>query len=253
MPHPWPASMLVPAVVLAVAAGLAGSVLGARMSQSLAMPGSERAALPAIAPRAVALAGALALVALFLPLPRTGGDGTRATIVPTPAGDGRANVAVTLDPPSAARGSQWFEVLSWQGRTPGQLRQLTALREVGRGRYLTERPVPVSGNWKTMLRLAKGTHLMALPVYLPPSPQAKRAGVPARPRSGPMQADTFILQREARGGPAWLTTSAYAVLGVVVAVWLGLLAWALGLAEPRRHPRQRATVASTWPPPVAPA
>src|SRR4051794_16061549 len=253
MAHPWPASMLVPAVVLAVAAGLAGSVLGARMSQSLAMPGSERAALPAIAPRAVALAGALALVALFFPLPRTGGDGTRATIVPTPAGDGRANVAVTLDPPRAARGSQCFEVLSWQGRTPGRLRQLTALREIGPGRYLTERRVPVSGNWKTMLRLAKGTHLMALPVYLPPSPQAKRAGVPARPRSGAMQADTFILQREARGGPAWLTTSAYAVLGVVVAVWLGLLAWALGLAEPRREPRQRATVASTWPPPVAPA
>ena len=253
MPHPWPASMLVPAVVLALAAAVAGSVLGARMSQSLAMPGSERAALPAIAPRAVALAAALALVALFFPLPRTGGDGTRAAIVPTPAGDGRVNVAVTLDPPSAAHGNQWFEILSWQGRTPGQLRQLTALREVGPGRYVTERPVPVSGNWKTMLRLAKGTHLMALPVYLPPSPQAHRAGVPARPRSGAMQADTFILQREARGGPAWLTTTAYAILGVVVAVWLGLLAWALGLAEPRRQLRQRATVASTWPPPVAPA
>ena len=68
-----------------------------------------------------------------------------------------------------------------------------------------------------------------------------------------MRADTFILQREARGGPAWLTTTAYAVLGIVVAVWMGLLAWALGLAEPRRHPRQRATVASTWQPPVAPA
>jgi hypothetical protein len=253
MPHPWPVSMLVPAVVLALAAALAGSVLGARMSQSLAMPDSERAALPAIAPRAVALAAALALVALFFPLPRTGGDGTRAAIVPTPARDGRVNVAVTLDPPRAARGNQWFEILSWQGRTPGRLRQLTALREVGPGRYVTERPVPVSGNWKTMLRLAKGPHLMALPVYLPPSPQAHRAGVPARPRSGAMQADTFILQREARGGPAWLTTTAYAILGVVVAVWLGLLAWALGLAEPRRQPRQRATVASTWQPPVAPA
>ena len=253
MAHPWPASMLVPSIVLALAAGLAGSVLGARMSQSLAMPDSERASLPAIAPRAVALAAAAALVALFFPLPRTGGDGTRAALVPTPAGDGRVNVAVTLDPPSAARDSQWFEILSWQGRTPGQLRQLTALRQVGPGRYVTDRPVPVSGNWKTMLRLAKGTHLMGLPVYLPPSPQANRAGVPARPRSGAMQADTFILQREARGGPAWLTTTAYAVLGVVVAVWLGLLAWALGLAEPRRQPRQRATVASTWQPPVAPA
>ena len=72
-------------------------------------------------------------MALFFPLPRTGGDGTRAAIVPTPAGDGRVNLAVKLDPPDAARGNQWFEVLSWQGRTPGQLRQLTALREVGAG------------------------------------------------------------------------------------------------------------------------
>jgi len=253
MPHPWPASMLVPAVILALAAAVAGSILGARMSQSLAMPDSERAGLPPIASRAVALAAALALVALFFPLPRTGGDGTRAAIVPTPAGDGRVNLAVRLDPADASDGNQWFEVLSWQGRTPGELRQLTGLREVGPGRYVTERPVPVTGNWKTMLRLAKGTHLMALPVYLPPSPQADRAGVPVRPRAGLMQADTFILQREARGGPAWLTTTAYAVLGIVVAVWLGLLAWALGLAEPRRHARQRATVASTWQPPVAPA
>jgi hypothetical protein len=253
MPHPWPASMLAQAVILSLAAALAGSVLGARVSQSLAMPESERAALPAIAPRAVALAAVVALVALFVPLPRTGGDGTRAAIVPTPAGDGRVDLAVKLDPPSAARDNQWFEVLSWQGRTPGELRQLTALRRVGPGRYVTERAVPVSGNWKTMLRLAKGTHLMALPVYLPPSPQADRAGIPVGPRSGAMQADTFILQREARGGPAWLTTTAYAVLAVVVAVWLGLLAWALGLAEPGRQPRRRATVASTWQPPVAPA
>ena len=253
MPNPWPASMLAQAAVLALAAALAGSVLGARMSQSLAMPESERAALPAVAPRAVALAAVVALVALFVPLPRSGGDGTRAAIVPTPAGHGRVSLAVRLDPPGAARSNQWFQVLSWQGRTPGQLRQLTALREVGPGRYVTERSVPVGGNWKTMLRLAKGTHLMALPVYLPPSPQSDRAGVPVAPRSGPMASDTFILQREARGGPKWLTTTAYAVLGVVVAVWLGLLAWALGLAEPRRQPLQHATVASTWQPPVAPA
>ena len=73
-------------MILALAAGLAGSVLGARMSQSLAMPESERAALPAIAPRAVVLARAVALAALFVPLPRSGGDGTRAAIVPTRAG-----------------------------------------------------------------------------------------------------------------------------------------------------------------------
>ncbi len=253
MPHPWPASLLPHAAILALLAALAGSVLGARMSQSLAEPGSERATLAPIPARVVALAAAVALVTLFFPLPRTGGDGTRAAIVPTPAGNGQANLTVRLEPAGAAKGNQWFEVLSWQGRTPGHLRQVTKLRKVARGRYVTARPVPVTGNWKTMVRLAKGTHLMALPVYLPPSPQANRPGVPVAARSGPMTADTFILQREARGGPRWLTTTAYAVLVVIVAIWLGLLTWALGLAEPRDRTRRRATVPSTWPPPVAPA
>jgi hypothetical protein len=253
MPHPWPTSMLPQAAILALAAALAGSVLGARMSQSLAEPGSARAALPAMPARAVALAAVVALVALFVPLPRAGGDGTRAAIIPTPAGHGQANLAVRLDPADAAKGNQWFEVLSWQGKTPGHLRQLTKLRQIAPGSYVTDRPVPVTGNWKTMVRLAKGTHIMALPVYLPASPQGNRPGVPVAARSGPMTADTFILQREARGGPAWLTTTACAVLAVIVAIWLALLTWALGLAEPRDRERSRATVPSTWPPPVAPA
>jgi hypothetical protein len=253
MAHPWPASLLPQAPILALAAALAGSVLGARMSQSLAEPGSERAELPAMPGRAIVVAAVVALVALFAPLPRTGGDGTRAAIVPTPAGHGQANVAVALDPPNAAKGNQWFEVLSWQGRTPGHLRQLTKLREVGPGRYVTERPVPVTGNWKTMVRLAKGTHIMGLPIYMPASPQGHRPGVAVAKRSGPMAADTYILQREARGGPSWLTTTAYAILAVIVAIWLGLLTWALGLAEPRERGRSRATVRQTWQPPVAPA
>jgi hypothetical protein len=253
MAHPWPASLLPAAPLLALAAAVAGSVLGARIAQSLAMPGSERAGLPAIAGRTVAIAGALALVALFAPLPRTGGDGTRAAVVPTPAGQGQVNVAVRLEPADAARGNQWFEVLSWQGRTPGRTRQITKLHEVGPGRFVTSQPVPVGGNWKTMVRLAKGSHLMALPVYLPPSPQSGRPGVPVRARSGPMLADTFLLQREARGGAEWLTSTAYGVLAAIVAVWLGLLTWALRLAEPRGSARARATVASQRPPPVAPA
>jgi hypothetical protein len=253
MAHPWPASLLPGAPMLAIAAAVAGSVLGARIGQSLAMPGSARAALPAIPGRSVVVAGVVALVALFAPLPRTGGDGTRATIVPMPAGRGQVDVALRLGPADAARGNQWFEVVSWQGRTPGRTRQLTRLHEVGPGRYVTSRPVPVGGNWKTMVRLAKGSHLMALPVYLPPSPQSGRAGVPVAARSGPMLADTFLLQREARGGPGWLTSTAYGVLAAIVVVWLGLLTWALGLAEPRDRARARATVASQWPPPVAPA
>jgi hypothetical protein len=246
--------MLPAAAPLALVAGVAAAVLGARISQSLALEGSERAGLAPIPAPAVALAGAAVLVALAIPLPRTGGDGTRAAIVPRPAGPGAVRLSVTLHPPRAAHGAQWFEVLSWQGRTPGRTRQIAHLRRIGPGRFAAERPVPVGGTWKSMVRLARGSHLMGMPVSLPPSPPAGRPAVPAAPRSGALTADTFLLQREATGGPGWLRAAAYAVVAAVVAVWLALVAWALGLAEPARAAREdrSASLRPPWPPPAAP-
>jgi hypothetical protein len=172
--------------------------------------------------------------------------------VPRPAGPGAVDLAVTLDPPHASRGAEWFEVLSWQGRTPGRTRQIAHFRAGGPGRFAADRPIPVGGNWKSMVRLARGSHLMGAPVYLPPSPQAGRPGVPVGARSGAMTSDTFLLQREATGGPGWLEAVAYAVLAAVVAIWLALVAWALGLAEPRGAVRHRARLRRAWPPPAAP-
>ena len=117
-----------------------------------------------------------AIRALFLPLhvqlriARAGGDGTRATMVPTvPAGDGNVNLAVTLDPPRAAQNSEWFEVLSWQGRE--RLRTPSCARSAPAASSPTE-PVPVDGNWNTLLRLAHGPHLMAMSVRQHPVPQS---------------------------------------------------------------------------------
>src|SRR4051794_24915936 len=78
MAHPWLGSMVGAALPLALLAGVAGAILGARISQSLALEGSERASLEAIPVAAVATAGAAVLVALAIPLPRTGGGGPRA-------------------------------------------------------------------------------------------------------------------------------------------------------------------------------
>jgi hypothetical protein len=119
MAHPWPASLLAAAPPLALVAGVAGAILGARISQSLALAGSERAHLAPMPGAAVAAAAVAVVAVLAVPLPRTGGDGTRAAIVPRAAGLGRVRLAATLDPPRAARGAQWFEVVSWRGRTPG--------------------------------------------------------------------------------------------------------------------------------------
>ena len=239
MAHPWTASLLPEALVLALAAGIGGAVLGARMAQALAAPGEERAGLAPLPMPAVAIAAAAVVAALVVPLPRTGGDGTSASVVPSPAGAGKVHLAVTLEPPEAARGAAWFEVVSWQGH---DRRRLTPLRALGAGRFETMSPVPAEGNWKSLLRLAHGSHLMALPVFLPPSPQSGRAGVPVAARSQELTSDTFQLQREATGGPAWLTTLAYALLAGMAGLWLGITAWGLraGEADPRRRTRPRA-------------
>ena len=97
-------------------------------------------------------------------------------------------------------------------RTPGRTRQIAHFTPTGGGRFVADRPIPVGGSWKSMVRLAKGSHLMGMPVYLPPSPQAARAGVPVGARSGFLGSDTFLRQREATGGPGWLEAVAYADL-----------------------------------------
>jgi hypothetical protein len=249
MPHPWPASLLPEALVLAVVAGVGGALVGARISQALTMPAGAAYDEPSVdsvsvtrpqptlaAPwgRLPALAtsagGLLVLVALALPLPRTGGDGTVARVVPTPAGPGKVNVDVDLRPAHSTDGSQWFEVLSWQGRERGT-RRIVRFTALGDGRYRTQEPVPVGGNWKTFVRLARGSHLMGVPVWMPPAPEADRPGVPVHARTMAMASETFLLQREARGGPAWMETTAYALLAAIVALWVALVAWALRAAE----------------------
>jgi hypothetical protein len=252
MPHPWPASMLVAAVVLAIVAALAASaVLGARLSQSPPCR-APSAALPGLPRAAVAVAGVAALVALFVPLPRTGGDGTRAAIAPTPPAAGRRTSPCASTRPMRAR----QPVVSRSSRGRAGRRPDAPVDAVATGRRWAlrdPRPVPVTGNWKSMVRRAMrpapdGHRRLPAPGAAVRARRLRCARGRARCRPTPS-----LLQREATGGPRWLTTTAYAVLGVVVAVWLGLLAWALGLAEPRRQARQRATVASTWQPPVAPA
>jgi hypothetical protein len=249
MPHPWPASLMPEALVLALIAGIGGALLGARIAQALAVDeAAPLRPLPALAPIA---GGLLVLVALAVPLPRSGGDGTRARLIPAPAGPGAVHLDVVLDRPGAARDAQWFEVLAWQGRDRGT-RRIIDLRPLGHGRFRAAEPVPVGGNWKTFVRLARGSHLMGAAVWMPPSPEADRPGIPVRAREGALVSETFLLQREARGGPAWLELTAYLLLAAIVAVWVALVAWALRAAERGGGPGGRGpsggTVAARWRP-----
>jgi hypothetical protein len=142
-----------------------------------------------------------------------------------------ARVTVKVTPGTAAEHARWFEVLSWQG---GSLIR-TPLRQAGPGTYESVRPVPVSDSWKTLVRLHRGTEMVAVPVFMPADLAIGAEPIPAADRTVPFRRDTKFLLRETRPGPTWPALLVYITVAGIAAVWVALL----GLAAarlPRREP-----------------
>ena len=113
-------------------------------------------------------------------------------------------------------------MVSWQGG--GRVR--AALNEVGPGRYVASRPLPIIGSWKTMVGLQRADQVMAAPIYLPADPRIGASAVPALPeRRVAFARNTDVLLREAHGGPAWPAVVAYSGLALILALWIGLWAF----------------------------
>jgi hypothetical protein len=230
MPLPWPSSMLGPVAIFAPLAGLAGGVIGAFIGGALRGgelggpvlgPGGRRWALP--------LAAAAAIACIAYPLPMNAGAPASVTAsLTTLSGHGATrDVAATfrLRPASTAEGSEWVQVIDWQG---GGL-VVDRLRRVAPGVYRTTRPIPVGGKWKAILRVSNGRSLRGVPIYLPADPGIPARGIPASAHfTRPFQREKRILQREAIGGPAGLDTVAYLLLVAIVGGWFAALVWGMG-------------------------
>ena len=221
--QPWRPALLPDAVLLCLLAATGAAVLGAAFAGSVAR---DQRGMPAAA---VAGAGLALVVALALPLPRDVGDVTAALRV-TPAGDGQADVEVSLDPTDAATDARWFQVMSWQG---GGL-VLREMEELAPGRYRADGPVPVSGRGKALVRLHRGGELMAVPVYLPADPAIGEREVPAADRTVAFADERDLLLREANPGEPWLSWVIYALLAGVAVTWIwAFVATARAVAKPR--------------------
>jgi hypothetical protein len=98
---------------------------------------------------------------------------------------------------------------------------------------VTTQPIPVSGEWKAIIRLQKGSTLAALPVYLPADPGIPaRAVLPQRDFTRSFVRDKQILQREFTGGAPWLQAVAYGLLALVGIGWVWLIGWGLNRLLP---------------------
>ena len=213
------------ALALSLAAGTTAAVLGAALVGGAA-PSSHR-----LRPLAVAGAGLGLVLVLAVPLPRD--VGAVEAVIGLDRLDGEARVTVQLEPPTAAEDASVFGLIAWQGGG----RVLANLDRVGPGRYVSSRPIPVSGTWKSMVGLQRGREVMAAPIYLPADPEIGASAVPAQAeRRVAFSRNTDILLREAKDGPAWPALLSYAGVAIVVAMWLGLFTRATARVQPPSLP-----------------
>jgi hypothetical protein len=225
---PWQGVLFPEAYVLALLAAVSGGVLGAMIGRALLPSTATRSATPHFA-AGLAFAGALGVIAVALPIGSTAG--AKADVVVTAARASTADLTITLHPASLANDVAWFNVTSWQGSRElvgGTGLQITLLDRVSPGVYKTQHPVPVAGDYKSVLRLATSTTQQAIPVYMPEDKGIPAAGIPASPTfTRDFQPDQSLLQREAIGGSTSLKRIAYGVLGVLALLWIATLS--LGL------------------------
>ena len=247
MPLPWPAAMFPEGAVIGFAAAMAGALIGAWVGSHLAVEPGRRSPLlrGAAAASAVVLA---ALVVFGLHTSTEQGDSGRVVLTAAEGpGPGRyADATLTVSPADAGEDAEWFDVTAWQGGAP---LVIADLQRTGLGRYRTTEPIPVSGSWKTMVRLHKGDSLAALPIYLPADAAIPVGEIPAKASfTRSFRDEHKLLQREQTGGDTLVVVAAYAaVIGVTVGL-LTLLVWALHRLALEVEPRRRRGASPTPPP-----
>ena len=233
MPLPWTGDILPEALVLAAVGGVAGGLIGALLAEGL----QGRLPRPALARPLVVVAMAAIAVCLV--------DG----LITQPPGDARvtmrvegSDVTLRVDPASIAADPAWLTVTAWQG---GGL-HVDRLRRTGPNTFVTTAPVPLSGEWKAMVRLQDGRRLMSAPIFLPADAAIPVPDVPARPQvTRALLPDQQVLQRERKqDAPLWLWTAAGGVVLAIALAFLAALSWGVG-----RLSRGMAAP----PPPAAPA
>ncbi len=210
----WGSPLLVEAVVYATATAILAATLG------VAFAAAVRREPIGLSTRTLAIAGLALIVVLALPLPRRGTEATAAIDV-TKRGD-EAMLTVKVTPASAATDARWFQTIAWQG---GGFVSSEMVPTGEPGVWRTEEAVPVTGDWKTMIRLHKGAAMVAAPVWLPADEEIDAKEIAAVDRTAPFLTEERFLLREQNGvsGPSWFAIGIYVLLTVIATSWIAAL------------------------------
>jgi hypothetical protein len=234
MPRPWTGDIMPEALICAIVAGIAGGVIGgllaAALRGQLPRPGVAR---PALIVSLVAFA-AVCANGLWVSEPENMGASVRLE----KSGSGEdleAIVTARMRPPDIADDPAWFEALAWQG---GGM-ELSRMQQVGPGTYRSAEPVPITGDWKAILRLQDDRTIAAVPIYAPADSAIPVEEIPAKQHfQREFVPDKEILQRELKEGvPGFLWPAASLAVLAFALAFAALLSWGTArVARADEHP-----------------
>ena len=222
--YPWPTSMwpeaLMMSIPVAILFGACGAMLGMVLTGER-LPG--RAIGVGIVALTVLVTGGAVANGLRMEVPENATAAITLTAAPSVNGQRMVTADVRFNPPDLVSDNpEWVSILAWQGGIANQRGLvIDMLDRVGPGHYVSTKPVPVSGNWKTLLRVQDRDTLTAAAVYMAPDPAIGAKEEPAltgQPMDRPFIEEIKLLQRERKDGPAaWLYPAASVV--VLVCTW----------------------------------
>ncbi len=231
--YPWPISMwgeaLAMAVPVAVLMGVCGALFGMVLTGQR-LPG-RGIGIAAVALTVLVIGGAVAN-GLHIVVPGQNNATIVLTDLPSAPGQRMVSADVQLLPADMVSDNpDWLTILSWQGRMNNDRGLvIDRLAKVGPGHYRSTQPVPVWGDWKTLLRVQDGRTMTAVPIWEPADSAIPAPEVPALAASTrPFVLEVTILQRERdQSAPAWLFTAGGIVVLFLTLMVIGGLTWGAG-------------------------
>jgi hypothetical protein len=222
MPIPWQGSLMPEGLFFALVGGVAGGTLGGLTAAGL------RSELPAPRLARIATVGSLAalgvMIALGLRTSVPEGE-VAVSLAETGSKPREAVVEARFQPPELAEDPTWANVTAWQG---GGL-EVEPLEEGAGGTWRSAEPVPVDGDWKTIVRVHDGDAMAAVPVFLPEDPAIPAKEVPAVDDTRRLVEEKEILQRELKDDvPGWAWTAGSSVVLALYLAFVAIVAWGIG-------------------------
>lgn len=198
--YPWPSSIwpeaLLMAVPVAALVGACGAMVGMVVTGQRLPSRAVSVGLVVLA--VVAIGGATAN-GLRYDVPQNATASITLTDAPAVGDQRMATADIRINPPNLVSDNpNWVSVLGWQGGIENDRGIFVDhLERLGPGHYRSTQPMPVSGTWKTLLRVHDGRTLAAVPIYLQGDPGIGAEEVPAEASmTRPFVAELTILQRE---------------------------------------------------------